>query len=292
MQYQSRTATVLPGDPLQYFQTTPHEPCEYTVQCHASQGFDWSLRHLANSTVEQINYTTQLGLVIAAENRRSAYAPRVSHMSALVYPQQAFTLGTDICRGVTLWRTLGPSDGVVLPSNGLFVMSAGGCPALVLTARSFAGTSICIVAHAGLASLIDEGVLAGHAPREHASVVAAMVEAACGLSADPFTLTLRSFYAIPWEAFPRALRDRRHGEKNAVVVKHLETHWGNDVVKRSDGTEFVCLTSLIEAQAEAAGIPRVEARGYELPLNGRYAYTSHHNPALGGLVRNLVLVKR
>ena len=68
------------------------------------------------------------------------------------------------------------ADGVVINPGQAAAIASGDCPTIVAYAS---GARVAIVAHAGLGSLIDEGLWAGKAPtRTHFSVVDAIVDAA------------------------------------------------------------------------------------------------------------------
>ncbi len=110
------------------------------------------------------------------------------------------------------------------------------------------------------------------------------------------TLQLRSFFSIPPLAYPHCENDPEHGEKNRKLFAFLDARYDAEdvaVMRGPDGdTKHLCLGKLIVAQAKDQHIPTFPVTGFQLPENGPFAYTTHKDPRLADLTRNLVMLVR
>jgi len=277
------------------FSTSASERVQYTVVFLAPREHDWSLSQLYESEVppEQASqFRQRLGSALALQGISTAYAPTVRHMSGVVLDAKEFTQQTSLPCGVRILRPTRPCDGLPLEQRKSFLMSQGGCLLLVLSGYGSLGP-VCIVAHAGRDSLLDSRYIhAGQTTRSDFSIIHAMVRNARLRGLKPPQATLRIFGGIPWQAFPHARKDSKHGKKNQELLEYLDLHYDGSMVRiRDDGAECLCMSSLAYRQAELAGIGTICTK-WDLPYNGDFAYTSHQNPALSGKTRNLVVVTR
>ncbi len=285
---------------LLFWCTPSSELVQYSTQCEAPQIVE-------NGGVEVLSFT-QLGEPAFSERLRSSiprgishvYAPTVARMSSVVLGPERFTDIYPLGSGVNVYRPgfqknsnekEGCDGTLVGPSEG-FVGSFAGCPFIVLSGPTHTGEKLCLAAHAGRDSLMDKRLIAsGTASRSHFSIVDALVAFARKQHADPRELTLRSFFSIPWEAYPHNLNDPEYAQINRQRYVFLGQHQRDDgIFIQKDGVLHFCLSSLIQYQAKQLGIGRIETGLCTLPKDGAHAYTTH--PSLGGSVRNLVLLTR
>lgn len=275
-----------------YFVTPETDPVPYRVRCLPPEPSDWSLRQLGSPEGSSL-YRFRLGeqLKRFRDEATVFYAPTVSHMSGVMLRKRDYMDHQPL--GTSFPMLLRPTDkaeadGAWLdPGNG-FLMSAGGCPPVILTTSN----GNCGVAHAGLDSLVDPYVVHGKGnPHPNPSIIDTMVQDAKRAGALPSSMTLRAFYAIPWQAFPRSAMDPVYAVKNRRLLAYLCGAGFGDAIKYLDRHEHICLSTLIRLQAERHGIKTIEV-GLELPLDGRFAYTSHGDSNLSDPCRNLVIVTR
>ena len=120
----------------------------------------------ANSTDQEILRSTRekLGVNII-------YRPRTSFFNALIVKptelkKNRWIEGYDIYSGCN-------ADGVIIPTSAAIWLATADCPTIVARNRVNGKT---IAAHAGRYSLVDRQRLLGKSPRQHESVVNAMVE--------------------------------------------------------------------------------------------------------------------
>lgn len=274
-----------------YFRTGMADPVQYRVRCLPPEPSSWSLRQLSEEGSSLFRYRLGERLDSYRREARVFYAPTVHHMSGVVLKQQNYM--KEIPLGLNFPQLLRPtddaeSDGIWIPPGSGFVMSAGGCPVIILTTRN----GNCCVAHAGLDSLVDPyAVHSEGQPHPNASIIDTMVDQAKRTGTLPSAMTLRAFYAIPYQAFRRWFRDPKYAVRNQRLLAYLHEFRFGDAIVYVNSREHICLSTLIRLQAEKCGIGTIEV-GHELPYNGDFAYTTHSVSSLAGACRNLVIVTR
>jgi hypothetical protein len=285
---------------LREWETPENELVPYRVRCQAPH-------LLENGEVENLSLV-QLGEPWFKQylhshmpkNVRRIYAPTVDRMSGVLLDPERFTdlfplaFHQDVHRpGYQKNSNVKEAcDGTRIGLLEAFLMSAGGCPLIVLSGKTYRGEDLCLAAHAGRDSLLDKKLLrTAIASRSHVSIVDAMVAYARKHLAEPKDLTLRSFFSIPWEVFPHDLQDPRYAQINQQRFIFLRQHQRDDgIFIHKDGVTYFCLSKLIQRQAEKHGIGRIQTGIETLPQNDVFAYTTH--PTRGGLARNLVSLTR
>jgi hypothetical protein len=283
-----------------YWETPEGESVPYKVRCEAPDV-------LENGAIENLSLK-QLDDPIFKERIRSSipknvlriFAPTVDRMSGVILDSDRFTTIYPLTFHMDVHRPgfqknsseKEGCDGTRIGQSEAFLMSAGGCPLIVLSGRTYRGEELCIAAHAGRDSLIDKKLLRTRIKsREYGSVVDAMVAFARKNLADPKELVLRSFFSIPWEAYPHDLQDPKFGDINGKRFYFLGQHRSDDgIFIRRDGITHFCLSTLIRRQAEKYNLRRVETGIRTLPINDVFTYTTH--PTRGELLRNLVSLTR
>lgn len=289
-----------PGTPLTFRSSA--EPVRYSVECAPAREAGGLVRNWSLTQLSDYAYLSRLRDALPDGECRY-YAPSVYQMSGAVARHVSFTDIYELDRFRSIRRpgyreglnTRIPCDGTWVGSKEGFVMTAGGCPLLVLSGTGECGRCLCIVAHAGRDSLIDL-FRVGKAirPRAHESVVESMVAYARQyFSAKPKELILRSFFSLPWQAFPHDQRDTSHGAANKKLQEYLlECGLERALIENTDGEICLSLNVLVQLLAEQQGIGCIETGHHDLPEDGDFAYTRHALPELGGVVRNLVMLRR
>ncbi len=279
------------------FSAPDSDPVQYAVRCEAPRNFNWSFNGLyAGIDHERKVFEHRLSYALAARGIRIAYAPTVRRMSGAILRPEQFVSMRPLPKGVLVLRPELPCDGTFIGAGDGFSMAAAGCILAALTFRDQEGEPVCIAAHAGKASLVDLDLVFARTPsRPRFGVIDAMVAAGTAHGGNPADMTLRSFFAKPWEDYRHSTDDPVHGEKNFLLVSELENRYGCDagvIAYDSYGDEFLCLEKLAAAQARHAGVGHVCTEGYSLPHNGPFAYTTHQDPRLSDPMRNLVTLVR
>lgn len=297
-------ASVLPADPLACITSPSENPVRYRVQILAPTNHDWSLRRLHEFKQRGLVWTEAdasafrdtLGIVLASTGSDRFFAPKVATMSGVLAPVSDFTEEVSVGTAkVRVLRSRGPADGVAPPPKSGVVKSTGGCPVAVLSYPLPYGGAECVVAHAGLECALPPR-FSVHArpdnpPRAHDTIVAAMIAHADARGARREEMHFRVYYGIPWQGLDRPADHPFYGEANRRIHAYLRDEFGDDAgIIRLDDAEQECihLSRLLGAQARKRRVGTIDAESYDLPLNGRYAYTTHENPELAGLTRNLV----
>lgn len=281
------------GEPMVY-QTELYEPAAYTVTCFPARSSDgevqnWTLKQLGDD-----DFRARLCDVLPPEER-TYYAPSVDLMSGAILPHDAFSIAFHL-DGSRRIRRPGYEGGSRLACDGTFleakeagIMTAGGCPLIVLNGFGV-HSELCLFGHGGRDSLIDPSVHTGKPPRKHFSVVEAMV--ACAreyFGAEPQRLLLRSFFSLPWRTFKHDQNDPR---TQAIHAALKDRRQDNALIQNEKGEHCLSLNELIRIQAEKLDISFVETGLFDLPEDGDCAYTRHPSPELAGSVRNLVVLER
>lgn len=282
------------------FPAQKDEEVPYSSFCIAARGENNQDRSLSLSRLDDTQFICQLqGLL--PEGERTYYAPTVAAMSGAVFPQKPFTdiYTVDRLRRIARPGYVGttnarlPCDGTVIGRSDGFLMSAGGCPLIVLSGVGQDGP-VCIAAHAGRYSLIDPFVLnKKKGARTHFSVVNAMVAyARKHYRARSENLILRSFFSLPSARYPHDLRDPKHGRKSARLQECLKKrNLAGALARRDDGVVCLSLSELIRLQAEAERVGKIDTSRLSLPANGNFAYTQHPETEMR-TARNLVVLTR
>jgi len=290
-----------PGSPLT-FHSGMCEVVGYTARCipakDASTGAinTWSLTQLSEPA-----FIERLGSALPRALKKSVfYAPAVDAMSAVVLDQELITHEFPIDDMRTVVRpeyqpggkTRIACDGVPLHRGDSFIMSAGGCPLLILTGYDASGAAFCITAHAGRNSLIDMRIVRG-LPRTRNSMsivdsMVAYVKAKHGPNVRG--LVMRCFFSLPWERYPHSMDDPTYGVANNNLRTHLLSAGMFGALLQKDGNHHLSLPTLVRLQAARHDMA-VFTHGFDLPVQGDFGYTTHPDPALRG-ARNLVVVHR
>lgn len=289
-----------PGTSLA-FRSPAFEPVRYSVECIPAREATGSVRNWSLTQLSDYTYLSRLREALPDGECRY-YAPSVYAMSGAMATHVSFTDIYELDRFRNIRRpgyregtdTRIPCDGTVIGPKEGFVMTAGGCPLLVLSGTGECGRCLCIVAHAGRDSLIDPfRVGKAASPRLHEGVVESMVAyARQHFFAKPNELILRSFFSLPWQAFPHDPRDAAHGAANEQLQEYLRK---NDLeralIENIEGELCLSLNVLIRHLAEQQGINCIETGLDDLPESGDFAYTRHALPELSGKTRNLVVMR-
>lgn len=290
--------------PATIFEFPPQEdePVLYTATCLAARGENGLVQNLSLTQLGNVQFIAWLREKLP-KGERAYYAPTVAAMSGAILPHKSFTDFYTIDRfrhiarpgyiGTTNDRL--PCDGTIIGRNDGFIMSAGGCPLIVLTGVGEDGSPICIAAHAGRHSLLDPFALSEEkTPREHFSVVTAMVTFARNhYQARPEDLILRSFFSLPMRRYPHDPRDPQYREKSQRLHECLRARGlGGALLERDDGVICLSLSELIRLQAQAERVGKIDTARLTLPEDGNFAYTQHPRLELRGAVRNLVILTR
>jgi hypothetical protein len=192
----------------------------------------------------------------------------------------------------TVWLYRGKdADGLVLSRGNTYVVSAAGCPILILRDPV---SNILGVAHAGLRSVYDEGKLKGERARKHESVVFSLsvamrrqgvqsfakVEALIAFSIDPQDFT------FPWN-------HQQYGELNQKRTEYLVNRWGHEAIANYDNQKRrelgrPDLAAIIKSQCTSLGIPTENIQVLSSPPKRVW-----HDTRQGGdiLARNLIFVQ-
>lgn len=286
-------ALSLVGASMLRFRTPVTDPVQYEIRCIAPDEYDLSFRHLYEADEKKRKiFRTAIGKTFAMLGLRIVYAPKPS-FNAVIAPPATFDEELELPNNVIMKRPSLAIEGTEIMKHEGAAFTMGGCAFLVLTFMDRTGTGRCLIGHAGTKSLIDfEHVLHGGAPREHYSIIDALVDYAVAEGGSPERMVLRSFFEIPWEAYSYSTRDGAHSDDNAVLVPHLiEKHGRTDIMEVYQGHEHFRTKALVEAQALARGVINVSSECI-LPLDGPFAYTRHSNPRLSGMARNLAVLVR
>lgn len=273
------------------FRTPITDPVQYEMRCIAPHDCDLSFKQLYEPDEKKRKaFQTIVGHTFATLNLRTVYAPKPS-FNAMIGPPAMFTEEILLPYNVTVKRPVLKIEGTEIMKHEGAAFTMGGCSFLVLTFMDRTGTGRCLIAHAGTASLVDfEHVLHSKEPREHYSIIDALVEYAVVEGGAPERMALRSFFEIPWEAYSYSAHDSAYGEDNAALRDHLiEKHGRTDIMEKYQGHEHLRTKALVEAQALAHGIVNVSSECI-LPLGGPFAYTRHSNLKLRGEARNLAII--
>lgn len=284
------------------FQSPVFEPVQYSIECFPARKADGTIQNLSLKQLKDPNFLSLLRATLSDEEC-TYFAPTVNAMSGIVLSHKPFT---DICEldrhRIKMCRPgyIGnadariPCDGTFIERMEGFIMAAGGCPLVVLSGRGEHGRCICIVAHAGRDCLIDPlMVRKGQPSRAHESVIDAMVAYAKKyFGAEPEDLILRSFYSLPWQAFPHDQNDPEHRDVNKKLHEYLKQRGLDRAIFEQENVQYLSLNEIIRLQANKLGIGQIQAGLLDLPINGDYAYTRHALPELGGTMRNLVVMRR
>jgi hypothetical protein len=296
-------ALLMSASPVLEYPAPRDDPVAYTVSCFPARQnncvSDLSLTQLNNP-----DYRKKLQDILPAE-KRTYFAPTADMFSGVILPQKSFTDIHTIDRLRSVMRPgylksdsnqRIPCDGTVIGKRDGFIMTAGGCPLIVLTGTSIDGADICIVAHAGRESLIDrQAVLKNRPSRVYFSVVNAMAAYARNkCKARIETLVLRSFFALPSKRFIHdpCAANLKHRDYNRRLHKYLNEQGYSVALYSAGGKICFCLSELIRLQAEQEGILTVDTSQRGLPEYGDHAYTQHPDEELRGDIRNLVVLTR
>lgn len=284
------------------FTAPAFEPGRYRVACLSPVETDGEVRNWTLKQLDHPAFKARLLNALPHERPRRYFAPTVDRMSGATQPQEAFTILYPLSRNCIVQRPgfrhasneKVACDGTSVGRHDGFLMSAGGCPLIVVSGTTHEGEEICLAAHAGRESLVDPFFTRSKpVPRPHTSGVNTLVAYAEVLGARPEDLTLRSFYSLPWHTFTHALDDPKYGERNTLRYEYLRgLGMAGVFLERDDGVLCLSLSMLIKLQAERLGVGKIEVGECTLPENGPFAYTSHANPALSGSMRNLVYLVR
>ncbi len=169
-------------------------------------------------------------------------------------------------------------------------IASSDCPTII--ARN-AATGLVIAAHAGRESLYDaDQLFRGFAPRRHASVVDAIVEALSG--GDPrMAANIHAYIAcgICQANFNHPHDETALGARNKTLCDHLRNVWGSTVAMHG----YISLHELIARQFESRGVSPGRVRRDTIDTfsdkeGGVHQWHSHRRDQSGE--RNFVLVTR
>lgn len=258
---------------------------------------NWSLKDLYSQRDldrhETKQLATRVGSILHELNVSKARAPSVASSSGQIVDHMELTDRILLPQGIRIYRNKGlPADGTLLRKKGdAFLMSGGGCPAIVLT-----GGSTCIVAHASRESLLPKRFTEdGRAIGEHVSVVTNCVRKFRELEPDvPFDeANFRVIFGITPRQFSHPVHHPEHGANNRGRQRYLIRHYGeiaHSFIRDPDNGGYLDLNALTVHQARLCGIENAKT-GTVLPAKGKFAYTRHPNPEMAE-GRNLVIVRR
>lgn len=286
----------IPPDALRFAVRSAPVPWE-GICIPRSMATNWSLKDLyAQNDLEQLEtrkLALRVGSILDELNVNEARALSVVSSSGQIVDHMELTdhillpQGIRICRNKAL-----PADGTLLRKKGdAFLMSGGGCPAIVLT-----GGSTCIVAHASRESLLPKHFSEdGTAIGEHKSVVMNCVEKFRELEPDVplHEAHFRVVFGITPKQFSHPVKHPHHGANNRGRQRYLMRQYGEvgaSFVRDPDRNGYLDLNALTVHQARLCGIEDAKT-GTVLPAKGSFAYTRHPDPDLAE-GRNLVIVRR
>ncbi|MBI2025446.1 hypothetical protein HYT04_01505 [Candidatus Kaiserbacteria bacterium] len=214
---------------------------------------------------------------------RTAYAPNVSAMSAVVAHQEAIRKNKIQLGEAAMYRNSEcPADGVFLYKDEAFVMSAAGCPLIIATAGEHM-----IVAHAGRDSLVERNAVLGKPARQHVSIVYALIEEFLKKGAPLNEIVMCMMFSVPTELFNHHPMHPEYGAYNRALIKLVDTLWDGSTVRKNDNV-FLDMESLFVNQARDAGIRRAWAT-HSLR---EFPSLAHMSDGKDPSRRNLFVVKR
>jgi hypothetical protein len=264
----------------------------FVSTCISTCNGSWSPAQLDDPAVA-VSYKDRLAIALRNRDITDAFAVSPVHMSGVIVKPEELTTTYEIGLNVRVHRnTAIKSDGVLLPPQGALIFAAGGCPVAVLYGKTLEGKYVCVACHVGRESAIDKYFLGeSDRPREHFSVIHAMVAVAKaeGLTSD--RMSLRCFFQIPAMCFSHPLTGE-HAVRNKKILDLLRKKFPNVEVMPTI-KKILCLDMgiLIRELAYDAGISIVHIRDCVLPMRGPYKHTRHPTPKLKG-IGNLIIVQR
>lgn len=284
------------------FTTPPEEDVQYTVTCFPARE-DGTIRNWTFGDLDDSAFKERLRSKVP-QGITTVYAPSVVKMSGVVLPPERFTRIFPIDRGLVVRRPgfikdsnddMVGCDGTQIARNTAGSMTAGGCAFIIVSGLTETGEDLCLMAHAGRDSLIDMHVIKHEkSSRAHFSIVDAMVAYAARRGARTENLILRSFFALHWVAFEHRLdypgREALH--EKLVTFFNEHPYFSSALKMRYGRTPCICLSTLIQQQANTYPFKHVQTMDHVLPVDGSYAYTRHTDPEMRGErneLRNLVL---
>lgn len=228
---------------------SPDDAAQYRLQ-------NWSLRPLQTQDDAFNHHALANGLraVLGSIGAKTAYAPSVANMSAIVAHPEEIKKNRIRLGEAELYRNPEyPADGVFLQPGEAFVMSVAGCPTIIATAGEHM-----IVAHAGLRSLVETDAVLGKPSRRHVSIVYTIIEELLKKGEPLNEIVLYMMFCMPAELFDHHPMHPEYGPYNRKLVEMIDTLWNGSTV-RKDGNVFLDMESVFVNQAREMGIRRAWA---------------------------------
>lgn len=246
---------------------------------------NWSLKPIQepDDALRCGELTRGLRAALCSIGAKTAYAPNVAVMSAIVVPAEKLKKQILLEKHACLYRDKDVSaDGVILPPGTAFVMSGAGCPLIIASAGEHA-----VVAHAGRDSLIDRGAVMGKPTRNCGSIVDSIIDAFLNRNVPADDINMCMLFAIPPESFGHPENDSRHGEFNRRLCVYAHNLWPGSMMKK-DGSIFIDLGALFVEQARQRGV----RRAWAVHSLDEYPELAHTRDGKDASRRNLYVVKR
>lgn len=279
------------ADTLEY--ATENDGVRYRALCIAPEpDLNWSLAKLYSreDAERQPVLASRWGELLAHFDVSNAFAPSVGAMSGEVAATCALRTPVPLPPSVCLWRNAHRKlDGVTsIQPREAFAMSAGGCAAVVVT-----GCGTCIVAHAGLASLVDLRNYGGDGyARERFGIMDALADTVRNLGYHPKDFRIDVLFAMPKEHYRQPFDHEQFGVQNRRLWNEYLSRFDERVASLQSsarGDELhINLAELAVAQAYDHGFGYAAAK---CQLTLRHGWTRHPVPAMREQ-RNAVVIVR
>ena len=232
---------------------------------------DWSLKPLqsAEDATEYSGRAAQIAEMMKSLGVRNLYAPLPDFGGQIIRPSDLPTkipLGGDL----SLWRGA-PADGIMIPREGAFALSSGGCPLLLAT-----DGSRLVAAHAALYSLT----------RWDQPGYVSVVQRIRGCFIRPSDVKVWSFYSIRPIDYLHSVTDPQFAEGSKKILNGLREAGYKSCIVKDGGID---LPTLIRMRVDEAGM-QMQIRHKDTYLHPRAFHTRCPTPEPFQSYRNLAVV--
>lgn len=259
---------------------TPHDAKEAGVN-------DWSLRVLQRipDMQKQRHYISALYDALLQAGVVNAYAPSVAAASALIIDSEDLTTRFNFGRTRLHRNSDMPADGVFIEPGEAFVFTAAGCPSIVAKSKT-QGKKFTCVAHAGRASLIDEGILRNSPTRSYMSIVDAIVREFKLRDVPPSEVHMALILAIPQRVFDHPLDDPKYSDHNRKLLALVNEKWPGSMSCEGNHA-YLSIPEVFIQQARSLGVKEAWAASDM----DAFPELTHTRDGGNPLRRNLVIIK-
>lgn len=258
------------------FTTPVHERVRYSFYSKAGTAEEnWAMSQFGEESLAG-TFKERLGRRLSGMNVRLAWSLILNPMNARVLCREDFSRSIALPCVVELRIPEQAGEGIRLERHEALVLGTGGCGVLALSYINEDGRPGLLAAHAGRDSLVDKAYIQDGTPsRPYFSIIGALAAYAEQQGGKREEMILRSFGTVPWQDFPHSTEDPVHGTYNELLLGRLEWRYGDSPIKIGPGDcEYLCLSSLIEAQALEERIVLKHDHNRELPAG----YALHPEP--------------